>query len=157
MSYGLYRDELAAAIHVYKFQGIRRLYRPLGQLLSVFDLEGIHAVIPVPLSTRGLRNRGFNQSLLLAKTVSDASNIPLIIDGLIKTADTPPQLGLSAIKRRTNLKGAFEAVKNFKGMRLLLVDDVMTTGATVNECSIQLRKAGAEEVTVLTLARAGIL
>ncbi|MEJ2696918.1 MAG: ComF family protein [Candidatus Sulfobium sp.] len=157
MSYGLYKDELAAAIHLYKFQGIRRLHRPLGKFLLGFDLKGINAVLPVPLSFKGLRARGFNQSLLLAKTVSGAFEIPLIINGLVKTADTPPQIGLSAKKRRTNLKGVFKAEGDFRGMRLLLVDDVMTTGATANECSLQLRKAGAEDVTVLTLARAGML
>lgn len=157
MSYGLYKDELASAIHFYKFHGIRRLHRPLGRFLLDFDLEGVDAVVPVPLSIRGLRERGFNQSLLLAKIVSDRSGIPLIIDGLLKISDTPPQIGLSARKRRTNLKGVFETVRDFPGMRLLLVDDVMTTGATANECSLRLRKAGAEDVTVLTLARAAIL
>lgn len=157
MSYGIYKDELAAAIHVYKFQGITRLHRPLGRLLLDFDLEGIHAVVPVPLSIKGLRQRGFNQSLLLAKIVTGGSGIPLIIDGLLKTADTPPQIGLSAASRRKNLKGAFKSSRGFSGMRLLLVDDVMTTGATAEECARQLVKAGAEDVTVLTLARAGIL
>jgi ComF family protein len=157
MSYGLYKDELAMAIHLYKFKGIKRLSGPLGELLLGLDTGGADAVIPVPLSVRGLRQRGFNQSLLLAKTVSDSSGIPLIIDGLVKTADTPPQIGLPAKKRRTNLKGVFEAARDFRDMRLLLVDDVMTTGATVNECSLRLRKAGAEDVMVLTLARAGIL
>lgn len=157
MFYGLYRDELAAAIHHYKFQGIRRLYRPLGRFLTGFDLEGFNAVIPVPLSVRGLRERGFNQSLLLAKTVSGSSGIPLVIDGLVKKRDTPPQIGLSAVGRRTNLKGVFEAQRDFGGMHLLLIDDVMTTGATANECSTQLLKAGADDVTVLTLARAAFL
>jgi ComF family protein len=157
MSYGLYKDELAMAIHLYKFKGIKRLSGPLGKLLLGFDLEGVDAVIPVPLSVKGLRERGFNQSLLLAKCVSDSSGIPLIIDGLVKTSDTPPQIGLPAKKRRTNLKGVFEAARDFRDRRLLLVDDVMTTGATANECSLRLRKAGAEDVMVLTLARAGIL
>lgn len=157
LSYGLYKDELAAAIHVFKFQGIKRLYRPLGKFLLGFDLEGIDAAVPVPLSIRGLRERGFNQSLLLARTVACASGIPLLMDGLIKTADTPAQIGLSAKERRRNLKGAFKAVRNFEGLHLLLIDDVMTTGATAGECSLELRRAGAEDVTVLTLARAGIL
>lgn len=157
MSYGLYKDELATAIHAYKFQGIKRLYRPLGRFLLGFDLEGVHAVVPVPLSITGLRKRGFNQSLLLAKRVSKAYKIPLLINGLVKTVDTPAQIGLPAKERRKNLRGAFEAVKGFHGMRLLLIDDVMTTGATANECSLQLRKAGAEDVVVLTVARAGIM
>jgi ComF family protein len=157
ISYGLYKDELAMAIHIYKFKGIKRLSGPLGEFLLGFDLGDADAVIPVPMSVRALRERGFNQSLLLAKNLSDSSGIPLIIDGLVKTSDTPPQIGLSAKERRRNLKGVFEAAKDFRDMRLILVDDVMTTGATVNECALQLRKAGAENVLVLTLARAGIL
>lgn len=80
-----------------------------------------------------MRRRGFNQSLLLAKAVADNKDIPLIIDGLLKKDDTPPQVGLSAKDRTNNLKGAFAAAKKFTGKRVLLVDDVMTTGAMVNE------------------------
>ncbi len=120
-------------------------------------MSGVEAVVPVPLSIRGLRSRGFNQSLLLAKTVSDKKKIPLVIDGLLKKADTPPQIGLSAKERAKNLRGAFIATRQFSGRRVMLVDDVMTTGATANECSRQLIKAGASEVVVLTLARAAAL
>lgn len=155
--YGLYEGGLASAIQIYKFQGIRRLSGPLGSFLLGFDLDGIDAIVPVPLSKKGLRERGFNQSLLLARKVSKGSGIPLFTDSLKKKADTLPQIGLSARERRRNLKGVFEAAGDFRGMHLLLIDDVMTTGATANECSIELRKAGARELTVLTLARAGIL
>ncbi len=154
LSFGLYADTLATAINIYKFHGIKRLYKPLGKFLLEFDIAGADAIIPVPLSVNSLRARGFNQSLLLAKFVSDNSKIPLMLDGLIKSLETPPQIGLSAKERISNLKGVFRAVRDFSGMRLLLVDDVMTTGATVKECSRQLLKAGAEDVVVLTLARA---
>ncbi len=157
MSFGLYKDTLSEAINLFKFQGIKRLYRPLANLLLDFDMSGVEAVVPVPLSIRGLRSRGFNQSLLLAKTVSDKKKIPLVIDGLLKKADTPPQIGLSAKERAKNLRGAFIATRQFSGRRVMLVDDVMTTGATANECSRQLIKAGASEVVVLTLARAAAL
>jgi ComF family protein len=115
------------------------------------------AVLPVPLSRTGLRKRGFNQSLLLAKAVSDHREIPLIMDALFKKKETLPQIGLSAKERITNLKGAFHADRKVLGMRLLLVDDVMTTGATARTCSKELIDAGAREVTVLTLARASAL
>ena len=154
ISFGLYADMLATAINIYKFHGIKRLHKPLGRFLLEFDLAGADAIISVPLSIRSLRERGFNQSLLLAKFVSDNLKIPLMLDGLIKNRETPPQIGLSAKERISNLKGAFKAVRDFSGMRLLLIDDVMTTGATVKECSKQLLKAGAEDVVVLTLARA---
>lgn len=155
MSFGLYENTLASAIHFFKFQRIRRLHRPLGDLLRGFDMSDIDALVPVPLSVRGLRERGFNQSLLLAKSLAD--KVPLIMDGLLKKTDTPAQIGLSKNERRLNLKGSFTAERRFSGMRLLLVDDVMTTGSTVNECSKALLRAGAKEVQVLTLARANYL
>lgn len=154
MSFGLYADTLATALNLFKFQGIKRLYRPLGDLLAEFDVSEFNALIPVPLSLSRLRERGFNQSLLLAKALSEKAGIPLIFDGLIKNKKTPPQTGLSAKERSANLKGAFSAERQFPGMKLLLIDDVMTTGATVSECSRELIKAGANEVVVLTLARA---
>lgn len=154
MSFGIYDGALAEAINLYKFHGIKRLYRPLGKLLLEFDLTSFDTVLPVPLSHRGIRDRGFNQSLLLAKAISSRVKIPLISDRLIKIRETPPQIGLNAKERTANLKGAFRVDGKFTGFRLLLIDDVMTTGATANECSKQLLKAGAVDVTVLTLARA---
>ncbi|MHB8883362.1 MAG: ComF family protein [Thermodesulfovibrionales bacterium] len=157
MSYGIYESILATAIHTFKFQKVRHLYKPLGRLLTGFDLTGIDAIIPVPLSLRGLRERGFNQSLLLAKVLSDNSCMPLLMNGLRKNIETPVQIGLSKKERAANLRGAFTATASFTGMQLLLVDDVMTTGATARECSTVLREAGAEEIIVLTLARASSL
>ena len=155
MSFGVYEGTLSEAINFYKFHGIKRLSGPLGRLLLGFDADGADAVVPVPLSIRGLRERGFNQSLLIAKTFSKDKSIPLIMDGLIKQKETQPQIGLSARERAKNLKGSFSATRDFKGMRLILIDDVMTTGATANECCRQLISAGAVDIRVLTLARAG--
>ena len=157
MSFGLYDGILAAALHFFKFHRIKRLHRPLGEFLVDFDLSGIDAVMPVPLTIKGLRERGFNQSLLLAKAVSDRKKIPLIMDGLVKKTETAPQIGLSKKERRLNLKNAFRTTRTFPGMKILLVDDVMTTGSTTNECSKELLRAGAASTTVLTLARAGYL
>jgi ComF family protein len=155
MSFGIYDNVLAAAINRYKFYGIKRLHRPLGKFLLEFQIPEIDAIVPVPLSIKGLRDRGFNQALLISKIVSDHFKTPMIIDGLIKHKDTHAQIGLSAKERAANLKGVFITRRDFKGMRLMLIDDVMTTGATANECSKQLLKAGAKEVVVMTLARAG--
>jgi len=157
LSYGLYERVLSEAIHSYKFRGIKRLHRPLGKLLLSLNIPESDAVLPVPLSREGLRKRGFNQSLLLAKTVSDEKGIRLIMDALFKKIETPPQIGLSARARITNLQGAFRADRKIRGMKLLLVDDVMTTGATARMCSKELLEAGAREVNVLTLARASAL
>ena len=153
-SFGLFDGTLATVIHFFKFQRIKRLHRPLGEFLLDFDIAGIDALIPVPLSVRGLRERGFNQSLLLAKHLSERTKTPLIMDGLLKKTETVPQIGLSRNERRANLKGAFRADRKFPGKRLLLVDDVMTTCSTANACSKELLLAGAAEVVVLTLARA---
>ena len=157
MSFGIYEGILAEAINLYKFHGIKRLAGPLGEFLTDFDPAGIDVVVPVPLSITGLRNRGFNQSLLLAKAFSDKKGIPLVMNGLMKCRETGPQIGLSAKERAKNLKDAFSAPRRFDGMRVLLVDDVMTTGSTANECAKQLLKAGAGDVSVLTLARASAL
>jgi ComF family protein len=156
-SFGLYENALATAINLFKFHGIRRLHGPLGRLLLGFDISASDAVVPVPLGLRGLRERGFNQSLLLAKVLSRHAKVPLAMDGLLKIRETRPQVGLSARERARNLKGAFSVKGNFRKMKLLLVDDVMTTGATAKECARQLMNAGAEEVAVLTLARASTL
>lgn len=157
ISFGIYEHVLAMAIHHFKFCDNRRLYRPLGDLLTGYDIAMFDALMPVPLSLHDLRKRGFNQSLLVARHLSRKKKGRLIIDGLSKVRDTAPQVGLSARERQRNVKNAFRAERNFSGMNILLFDDVMTTGATVRECSRQLLKAGAREVHVLTLARAGIL
>ncbi len=140
-----------------KFYGLKRLAKSLGSLLAVYDLSGSDGIVPVPLSIKSLRARGFNQSLLIARVVSKTLNVPLLMDNLRKIKETPPQIGLSARERLSNLKNAFDVRGSIQGLRLLLVDDVMTTGATVTECTKVLMKAGAKEVTVLTLARASTL
>ena len=125
--------------------------------MSFYDTAGIDAVIPVPLSPSGLKERGFNQALLLAYHLSKKKNLPLLMDVLQKVADTPPQVGLSAKERAANVRKAFACRKKLSDMSILLIDDVMTTGATVNACSKQLLKAGAKNVYVLTLSRAGMV
>ena len=157
LNYGLYEGVLAEAINHLKFYGIKRLAKPLGRLLLDLDVPGTDGVVAVPLSLERLRERGFNQSLLIARVVSRKFQVPLLMDNLLKVKETPPQIGLSAKERLLNLRNAFKTKGDVKGRRLLLVDDVMTTGATVMECSKQLMKAGAKEVIVLTLARASML
>jgi ComF family protein len=137
-----------------KFSGIRRLARPLAELLNELPIPPMDGVVPVPLTRRTLRERGFNQTLLLARKLSQSRGIPLFMDTLVKKKDTPPQIGLSAKERVSNLRNAFSATGSAAGRKLILVDDVMTTGATVGECAKTLINAGAEEVLVVTLARA---
>ena len=154
IAYGLYDGVLAEAIHQFKFHRVRRLSRPLGNLLLDLDMPDADGIIPVPLRKKGLIERGFNQSLLISHIIAKRTGISLFTDSLRKTKDTAPQIGLSARERLMNLKNAFEVQGNVTDLRLLLVDDVITTGATVRECSKMLLKAGAKEVTVLALARA---
>jgi len=157
ITYGLYEGVLAEAINQLKFHGVKRLSKPLGALLQSLNLPRVDFIMPVPLSLKSLRERGYNQSLLIARVISKSVKVPLIIDALLKKKETSPQIGLSAKERLSNLKNAFEVKGDIKGLRLLLVDDVMTTGATVTECSKQLIKAGAKEVIVLTLARSSMM
>ncbi len=153
--FGLYEGTLAEAIHRLKFQGIRRLHRPLTDLISHPPDTSIDVVVPVPLSASGLRARGFNQSLLIAHRYARQNGLHLIIDGLRKIKDTVPQIGLPARERAANVRGAYGATRSYAGISVLLVDDVVTTGATADECARVLRRAGARDVMVLALSRAG--
>jgi ComF family protein len=157
IAYGLYEGVLAEVIHQLKFHGLRRLSRPLGKLLLSLEIAASDRIIPVPLSKNGLITRGFNQSLLLSRVIAQHTGIPLSMDALSKIRDTPPQLRLSARQRLTNVRNAFEVRGSVRDMRVVLVDDVITTGATVRECSKMLMKAGAKEIIVLALARAPLL
>jgi len=155
ISYGKYEGTLASAIHYFKFLGIRRLSLPLSELLFSVIPDDIDTIVPVPLSLGSLRSRGFNQALLLARHLSKKRKSRLMMDVLRKVIDTPPQVGLSARERAANVKKAFACTGTVDDMNILLIDDVVTTGATVNACSKQLLRAGAKSVQVLTLARAG--
>jgi ComF family protein len=119
------------------------------------DIPAIDAVVPVPLHASRLREREYNQSLLLADRLCRRRGLALSFDNLIRTRATPPQTELTRSQRMTNLRGAFGLLRpqEFAKQRLLLMDDVLTTGATVNECAKMLRKAGASDIYVLTLAR----
>jgi ComF family protein len=155
--FGLYEGVLAEAISLFKFHGLRRLSQPLGRWLLDLDIPRTDAVVPVPLTPKGLRQRGFNQSLLIAKIIAKKIEAPLFMDTLLKVKETPPQIGLSARDRQSNLKKAFKVTGDLKDKSILLIDDVVTTGATVTECSKVLLKAGAKKISVVTLARAGMI
>lgn len=152
--FGLYKDTLKEAINQFKFLGIKRLGRPLAGLLSSVSVPEADCIIPVPMEKSGLLKRGFNQTLLLSMEVSKTCGMPVEREMLYKKRKTSPQVGLPREERLSNLKGAFGVKGNLKGKNVILLDDVMTTGATVSECSKELIRAGAEGVTVLVLARA---
>jgi ComF family protein len=160
-SFALYEGLMAEEISRFKYGGTSRLAKPLGGLLSDFadpgfSFQSYDRIIPVPLHPRRLRHRGYNQSLLLAREVSRKCSVPLDFASLRRIRPTPPQTRLSEAERQKNIRGAF-AVPDPQMVRkksVLLIDDVFTTGATVEECSKVLLRAGANRVDVLTLARA---
>ena len=161
--------QLMAVIHRFKYAGKTQLAKPLGgMMLSAFlrhwESAEIDQLIPVPLHPQKFRSRGFNQSYLLIhrwKAIARAMQISLpsisiLTDVLIRTKMTAPQTGLGRAQRLINVKGAFsvQSPEKVSGKKVLVVDDVYTTGATANECARILLEFGAESVDVLTLARA---
>ena len=154
--WGYYEGTLREAIHKFKYEGKTALAEPLGDWLAALASKECHLIIPVPLHKRRLRERGFNQSLLLAKRLGRALKLPVDYQSLIRTRPTPPQINLSREERLRNVRGAFAIGDRSKvsGRSILLIDDVITSGATVGECARTLLKAGAASVEVLALARA---
>lgn len=112
-------------------------------------------LMPVPLHRIRLLHRRFNQSALLARALSKRCGVPLAAHNLLRSRQTPTQAGLSAKGRRRNVQGAFTVAEDahIKGQRVVLIDDVMTTGATLESCTRTLKRAGAARVDVLCLAR----
>ena len=149
----VYDDATAKAIHRFKYGHDTTYSRPLGSMMADYTLEGFDLIIPVPLHIKRLRERGFNQSLLLANAIGKRQGIPVDPYILKRTRWTEPQVNLTGLERKVNVKGAFEVCGDVRGKRILIVDDVYTTGATVSECSKALKRSGAKEVCVLTLSR----
>ncbi len=155
---GLYHGLLREAVHRFKYRGEVGLDQPLGRLLAErLTAPKTALLVPVPLHTRRLRERSYNQSLLLARVLSQALGLPVAPTLLQRTRETPPQQGLPASVRRRNLQGAFALAANPAGRQILLVDDVMTTGSTVRECARVLCAGDAAGVEVAIVARAGRL
>ncbi len=114
-----------------------------------------HTLVPVPLHPRRRRERGFNQSALLAREIARRTGKATCPDALCRRVDTVPQAGLSAAARRRNVRDAFAVQRRaaVAGRTVVLVDDVLTTGATALACARRLGEAGAREVRLLTVAR----
>jgi ComF family protein len=156
-----YQGELRAIIHAFKYEGRRSLARPLGALLRDAGravVDGADAVVPVPLHPWKRLQRGFNQSADLARALG-----PPVTPLLWRRRWTRAQAGLTAAQRRRNVRGAFDVApwlgraaraRLIEGRVLVLVDDILTTAATLDTCARVLKQAGACEVRTLTLARA---
>lgn len=159
-AWGLYEGRLRELIRKFKFGEMTRLERPLAELLREcyqerFAEQRIDEILPVPLHRRRRRRRGFDQTELLVRRLSKETDFPWS-KSLRRIRSTAPQFGLSYRQRLRNVRGAFSLVspKRFEGKTLLLVDDILTTGSTVNEISRLLKRRGrARAVFVLTVAR----
>jgi ComF family protein len=165
----VYDRTVTKVIHCFKYKGKIQLARPLGELLLMafirfWDIYSIDMVLPVPLHSARLRQRGFNQASLLIRNwhriadrlFCDLFHIRIADDLLIRTLPTEPQSVLGRNQRAQNIKNAFglDCEEKIIGKKILLIDDVYTTGATANECGRLLLNGGAQKVDVLTLARA---
>ncbi len=154
---GAYDGRLRELIHLFKYSRMQRLGVPLGRFLrtgypreAVFD-----AIVPMPIHFWRYQDRGFNQAEVLARAVAPLSGLP--VEALVKRVkNTPRQAGLSGKQRRLNVRDAFAVPHpgRVRGKRILLIDDVLTTGASANACALALKQAGASTVSLLALARA---
>jgi ComF family protein len=140
-------------VHALKYRGYKRVVGRLAAplMLQVLDNTSFDAVVPVPLHRSRLRKRGFNQAELLARGVAEKMKAT-VSDTLEVVRSTRDQVELSAAQRRANVAGAYSATERLRG-RILLVDDVFTTGATMSACAASLVRAGAQEVHALSLCR----
>ncbi|HEY7124973.1 MAG TPA: ComF family protein [Ktedonobacterales bacterium] len=159
---GDYEDPLRLAIQQLKYQGKRRLAEPLGRVLAETfrrqaQVQSLpDAVLPVPLHPQRQAERGYNQSALLARVFCRLEGLQLVEDALRRSRDTPQQARMTRAQRQANVSGAFTCPKDHPmlvGRRVLLIDDVCTTGSTLSACAEKLLAAGAREVWGLVLAR----
>ncbi len=150
--------EFAPSIYRFKYEDRREYAEYYGRQIAHFLGPEIRAwkpdvLIPVPLHERKLQERGFNQAELLAKSLGNALNIPVSADAIRRVSDTLPQKYLDPAERHKNLQNAFKiGISSVKSKKAVLVDDVYTTGSTMDACAEVLRKSGAAEVYFITLA-----
>lgn len=150
---------MARAIHRLKYEEQSHLSRPLGELLAakaevvLASMPGV--LVPIPLHENRFRERKYDQSALLGAVLSRRLHRDVRLDWLVRTKDTPRQVGLSEVARERNVANAFSSPAAVAGQDVVLVDDVLTTGATARAACAALKKSGARQVSVLTLARAG--
>lgn len=148
-------------IQAFKFNdrtGVARIFADAFKVMFESGLiELPDMILPIPLHRARLRSRGYNQASLLSQAVADALEIPVHRDGLIRNRHTPPQSGLNRRRRRRNVKCAFEFQGEWSGRYryVVLLDDVMTTGATLREAAYELKRVGARRVEAWVCARAG--
>jgi ComF family protein len=162
--------EAQHAVHALKYGDLPRIADDLAVAMAGLrpHSDGPTALVPVPLAPQRLRRRGYNQSEVLARALAREWRIPVIVDALVRTRETPTQTALTPETRLANVAGAFEATRSVeRGSRnssafrvptstFILVDDVFTTGATLAEAAKALERAGVQSIHALTFARAAI-
>ena len=154
----LFRKLTREIVHQFKYKNLRTLAAPLAGLLNAYIAQNrltADVLIPVPLHSTRLRERGYNQALLLANELAKLMGIPVCPDILKRLANTPPQARTSsALERHRNMRGAFSTgYGKLNDKKVLLIDDVSTSGATLDACAASLKQAGAATVWGLTVAR----
>ena len=153
----LFKGTARQVVLQFKYRHLKAATAPLGQLMADYlrasPLPG-DVILPVPLHPKRLRRRGYNQASLLAAEVGRLTGLPLMEDALVRVRDTAPQArSAGALERRINVQGAFECPQELSRERVLLLDDVCTTGATLDACATALKSAGAASVWGFTAAR----
>ena len=152
----LFEGAVREMVHDFKYRGVRAAAPTLGGLL-VWHLRSsmpADVIVPVPLHRSSERERGYNQSDLMARVVAANSDLPFGRRALRRLRKTAPQISMDGYEqRRRNIEGAFECVQDLEGQRVLLIDDVVTTGSTLSACAEALKAAGARSVWGLALAR----
>lgn len=156
---GRYHGSIKDAVHRLKHCNQLVLAKPLGLILGEVIADAAHAcrfdtIVPVPLHRQRLRTRGYNQAVEIARPLSHQLGLPIQAGLLQRSRRTPPQQGLAADQRRRNLRHAFALAGQVTGARVLLVDDIMTTGETVRECCRVLAQGGTEDIQVAVVGRA---
>ena len=147
---------LVTAVQAFKYRAARSLAEPLASLIiDRLPVPRDAVLVPVPLHPARLRQRRYNQSALLARAVARRNGLPLLLRGLVRRLPTPPQAALGAAQRRANLAGAFVVPKPVAvaGRHVVLVDDVITTGATADACARALLEAGARRIDAYAVGR----
>ena len=174
MSVGSYNDPvLRELIHIFKYKSVKELSIPLGVLIkrlikikakNIFNRldKKMTIIVPIPLHPRRLRERGFNQSELLAEKLSEHTNLPIAKNIVIRKRHSPPQADIKdknkthqLQKRKDNIKNAFKIINpNFsEGKNVILVDDVAATCATLEECALALKQSGAKKIWGFVIAK----
>jgi ComF family protein len=156
----VFNEPVRCLVHALKYRQAQYLARYMGEQMvrrweNIPELAGVNYVVPVPLFKKRYRRRGFNQSESLAQALARQLSLPLDTSCLQRIRDTSSQTKLGRIQRMQNMQGAFACSDNgkVKGKIVLLVDDVCTTGATLEACAVALRAAGAKRVMAFTYAR----